>query len=250
MKIINSKIISEAIFNITNSIIFGATVVSSAAFFTWYGSAVKPIVFGSVVMAFSTLYTLLFSSQPNDSSVGFDKTEILKLVYETHDNLTPIIKELIDSLTNLKQKSQINSKFLIVSKFTDEICNFEQMIPNLVRSYRKGAKFLKDKAYQITTEIKNVEYKLNTSTGVTKETYEKVLEEKRQTLKEMQDIQDTLDQCESKLHYILSTLEKIEATVESSDLKDTITDEDTENINQQLESFSESIKDVVKLMKL
>ena len=250
MSKINVRTITDSIFNIPNAVIFGLTVIVSAFYFKVSGSMFKPMFFGIILMFFSTMYSLLFGKQIKAETTETNEAELNRLANETQDNLTPIIRGLISLLKNLKGKSRDNLKFLFVSNFLDEIYNFEQMIPKLVNNYRKGSSFLKEKKYLVSNEIKNLEYKLIASIGIARTTYEKALEEKRQTLNEMQGIEDTLDEFESKLHYILSTLEKIETTVESSDLKDEVTDEEAQNINQQLEAFSDSIKDVVKLMKL
>jgi len=240
--------ISGILFTPLNSVIIGATVIFSALNFTWYGEFLKPALFGGIVLSFSLLYSVFFATQTSQQQLN--ETEMIKLANERIDNLTPIIEKIITSLQNIKEKSKTDSKFLIITKFMDEISSFEEMIPKLIKSYRIGSAFLRDRRYQIETEIKNIEYKLPSITGVARETYEKTLVEKQQTMNEMTDIQNSLDECESKLHYILSTLEKIEAIMASSELNDAVSDQDAQDIGQQLEVFSSSIKDVVKLMKI
>jgi len=232
-----------------NSIIIGATVIFSALSFTWYGDFSKPFLFGSIILIFSVLYSVFFSSAES-SQENLNESEMHKLAHERNDNLTPVIEKIISSLQNIKEKSKNDSKFLIITKFMDEISTFEEMIPKLIKSYRSGSSFLRERRYQIQTEIQNIEYKLSSTTGIAKETYEKTLAEKQQTMNEMTAIQNSLDDCESKLHYILSTLQKIEAIIAASELNDVVSDEDAQNISQQLEVFSSSIKDVVKLMKI
>jgi len=240
--------ILNALFTPLNAVIIGATVIISALNYSWYGSFTKPAMFGFIVLLFPVLYSIFFTQQYSKDQLN--EEEMKRLANERIDNLTPILENIIASLHNIKEKSKNEKKFLIITRFMDEISSFEEMIPNLIESYRTGSAFLRERRYPIKMEIKNIEYKLPSMTGIAKETYEKTLAEKQQTINEMADIQNSLEGCESKLHYILSTLQKIEAIMASSELNDAISDEDAQDISQQLDVFSSSIKDVVKLMKI
>jgi len=240
--------ILNALFTPLNAVIIGVTVIISALNYFWYGSFAKPAMFGFIVLLFSVLYSLFFTERYSKDQLN--EEDMKKLANERIDNLTPILKNIIASLHSIKEKSKNESKFLIITRFMDEISGFEEIMPNLIESYRTGSAFLREHRYPIQMEINNIVYKLPSSTGIAKETYEKALAEKQQTMNEMTDIQNSLEGCESKLHYILSTLQKIEAIMASSELNDAISDEDAQDISQQLEVFSSSIKDVVKLMKI
>ncbi|HBY19411.1 MAG TPA: hypothetical protein DEG71_00040 [Clostridiales bacterium] len=245
-----NKLILNSIFNLTNSIILVLTIIISIIFQIEFKSASAPIILGGIFIVLSILYNLQINKRKLKSPNEYGAKQLRELASQKHDNLTPIIKKLVDTMERLKHKSQNNSKFLFVSKLVDDICDFERIIPILVENYRQGAKFLKQRSYKLSIEINNIESNLNSSTGTVKETYAKTLAEKKQANNEMHDIQNTLNECESKLHYILSTLQKIEATVESSDIKDNNTDQEMQEVSTQLEVFSESVKDVVTLMKI
>ena len=245
-----NKLILKSIFNLTNTIILVLTIIVSIIFQIEFNSASPPIILGGIFIVLSILYNFHINMRKLKSPNEYDAKHLRELASQKHDNLTPIIKKLVDTMERLKHKSQNNSKFLFVSKLVDDICDFERIIPILVENYRQGTKFLKQRSYKLSIEISNIEANLNSSTGTAKETYTKTLAEKKQANIEMHDIQNTLNECESKLHYILSTLQKIEATVESSDIKDNNTDQEIQEVSTQLEVFSESVKDVVTLMKI
>lgn len=238
----------DALLTPFNAVILGSTIIISALYFSWYGSFTKPAIFGAIILIFSVFYSMLFTEKPSQELL--DEIEMRKLANEKNDNLTPIIEKIITSLKSIKQKSKSNSKFLIITKFMDEISNFEEIIPKLIRNYRNGMAFIREHKCQVETEIKNLKYKHSSSSGAAKETYLKTLQEKEQTMLEMKDIQNGLDECESKLHYIYSTLQKIETIVASSEFDDAMTEQDAQDISQQLDVFSSSIKDVVKIMKI
>ncbi len=247
MKRIASKTILNSFFNIANFFIVSITLVLSAIADAQRSSI---IILGGILFFFSTMYAFFFSKQNKSLHEDSDPTEIDELAYEKHDNLTPVLKKLVKAMERLKQKSKDNPRFLMVSNFMDDVCNFEQMIPKLVNNYRKGKEFLKGRIYQTTTEISNLESKIAASSGTAKETYASSLEQKKQVLKEIEEIKSSLAECESKLHYMLSTLQQVETIVESSSLKNEISNQDIDNINVQLDVFSESMKDVMNIMKI
>ncbi len=239
---------SRAIFGTPNAVIIGGTVILSAIFLRGGKSAFPFVVMGAILLVFSILYGLIFkkNAEAIDES-SFDLKELNKV----RDNLTPVIKNIINVLNNLKQKSQDNSKFMIISRFMDEIVDFEETIPQIVRSYRKGAEFLHARDGRINSEVKSLQDKLRNATGDNaKAMYQKALDEKQQTLNEMLGIRSNLDECESKLHFILSALQRIETIIESSELQEKMSEEETQDLNQNVEAFSESIRDISKLMEL
>lgn len=239
---------SRAIFGTPNAVIIGGTVILSAIFLSRGKSAFPFVVLGAILLGFSILYSLIFkkNSDTIDES-SFDLKELSKV----RDNLTPVIKNIINVLNSLKKKSQDNSKFMIISRFMDEIVDFEETIPQIVHSYRKGAEFLRTRDGRINSEVKSLQDKLRNATGDNaKAMYQKALEEKQQTLDEMRSIKSNLDECESKLHFILSALQRIETIIESSELMEKMSEEETQDLNQNVEAFSESIRDISRLMKL
>lgn len=238
----------RAIFTIRNVIIIGGTAILSAIFFNRVKLAFSFVVIGAILLFFSILYNLV--SKKNSQMLDESNSE-LKELNKVRDKLTPVISNIIKVLTSLKQKSQDNSKFMIVSRFMEEIVDFEETIPQIVKSYRKGAEFLRGKDGRINSEIRSLQDKLRNATGDSaKEMYQKALDEKQQTLNEMISIKSNLDECESKLHFILSALQRIDTIIESSELKEAMSDEATRELNQNVEAFSESIRDISKLMKL
>lgn len=242
--------LTRSIFSIRNSVIFGGTVIASAFFYKVSGSFREPLILGIIMFLFSVFYALAFERGSKDREEEYGMNNINQL-FKVNDSLTPVIKKIVLSLRNLKKKSSENARFMIVERFMEDIVNFEHMIPKLVNSYRKAYGFVRGKDVLISNEIKNIQYKLQRSEGEkAKDIYNKALDEKKQTLEEIKEIKNTLDECESKLYFILSSLQKIETIIEGSELKDMASEEDNENISQQMEIFSESIRDVVKLMKL
>lgn len=243
----NFRRFSRAIFGTPNAVIIGATVILSAIFFKNGRLPIPVIVMGVILLFFSVLYRLIFKSNSD-----FDENTIdLKELSKVRDNLTPVIRSIVQVLTSLKKKSQDNDRFVIISRFMEEIVNFEEIIPEIVKSYRKGAEFLHGRDGRINSEVKTLQDKLRNATGDNaKAMYQKALDEKQQTLDEMMGIKGNLDECESKLHFILSALQRIETIIESSELKEKMSEEDTQDLNQNVEAFSESIKDISKLMDL
>lgn len=204
------------------------------------------LIAGGILFLFLFLVWLLTKK----NSDGIERSSLNELS-KVRDKLTPVIKNISQVLINLKRKSKDNSKFIIISRFMEEIVNFEEIIPGIVTSYRKSSEFLRGKEGRINSEISSLQIKLKNATGDNaKEMYKKTLEEKQHTLEEMTGITSNLDECESKLHFILSSLQRIEAIIEASELKDQMSDEETRDLNQNVEAFSESIRDISKLMKL
>lgn len=243
----NPRRFSRAIFGTPNAVIIAATVILSAVFFNNKKLVLSVIVMGVILLFFSVLYRLVSKSNSDYAENSLDLKELSKV----RDNLTPVIKNIVQVLTRLKKKSQDNSKFVIISRFMEEIVNFEYVIPEIVKSYRKGAEFLRGKDGRINSEIKTLQNKLRNASGDNaKAMYQKALDEKQQTLDEMMSIKSNLDECESKLHFILSALQRIETIIESSELKEKMSEEETQDLNQNVEAFSESIKDISKLMNL
>lgn len=240
----NQRRFFRAILSTPNTIIVIGSIILSITFRKSVGLI---LVVGGILLLFSILKGL-FSKKNSDV---FGESDELKELNKVHDNLTPIIKNIIKVLTSLKQKTKGNSKFVIVSRFMGEIVNFEQVIPEIVKSYRKSAQFLRGKDGRMNSEIRSLQDKLKNASGDNaRDTYQKALDEKQQTINEMAEIKRNLEECESKLHFILSSLQRIETIIESSELKEKMSDEDTQDLNQNVEAFSESIMEISQLMKL
>ncbi|MDP4180870.1 MAG: hypothetical protein Q8942_07235 [Bacillota bacterium] len=244
----NNNNFFDSVFNLKTALAFGIAVIMSAVSYSAFGSKAG-MVFGGLIFIFTVLYSVLFSGKEKIKKREVSYNDLRKLAYEARDRLTPILEKLVTVLNSIKAFN--GSKYLFISEFMTEVANFEEIIPNLVMSYRKGARFLANRDAQASTDIKSIEMKLNSSVSESvRQTYEKALQEKRQTLEELQHMRNNLEECESKLYYILSTLEKIETIIYSDELNDNMTDETSRNINQQLEIFSGSVKDIAKVMKL
>ncbi len=243
-----NKSFFDSILSLKTALAFGVAVIASAISLGRYNSPIGAVL-GGLVFLFTATYSVLFSEDNEPQIKEVDYNDFRKLAYESRDRLTPIIEKLGIVLNNIKSFDK--GKYQFITRFMSEIASFEELIPNLVLSYRKGARFLQNRDAQASTDIKSLEMKL--SSGISesaRQTYEKALAEKKQTLAELQHIRNNLDDCESKLYYILSTLEKIETIIYSDELSDNMSDQVSNNINQQLEIFSGSVKDIAKVMKL
>lgn len=233
----------RAILSKPNIVIALGAIILAAIF---RNIAVIILGLGGILFFFSFLVGLL--SGKNSEELG---SSSLNELCKVRDKLTPIIKNIDHVLTNLKRKSTDNSKYVIISRFMEEVVNFEAVIPDIVASYRKSSEFLRGKEGKIKSEISMLQNKLRNASGDSaKETYQKALEEKQRTLEELAGIKSNLDECESKLHFILSSLQRIEAIIEASELKEQMSEEENRDLNQNVEAFSESIRDISKLMEL
>jgi len=243
-----NKSFFDSILSLKTVLAFGIAVIASAISLGSYKNPAGALI-GGVVFLFAATYSVLFSEDEESQIQETDYNDLRRLAYDSRDRLTPIINKLGIVLKSIKSFDK--DKYLFIRRFMSEIASFEELIPNLVASYRKGSMFLQNRDAQTSTDIKSLEMKLNS--GISESirlTYEKALLEKKQTQAELQHIRNNLDDCESKLYYILSTLEKIETIIYSDELRDNISDEASKNINQQLEIFSESVKEITKVMKL
>ena len=233
----------RAILSKPNLIIATGTIALAVIF---HKISVLILILGGILFLISFLAGLL--SKKNSDEL---ENNTLKELNKVRDKLTPVIKNISQVLINLKRKSKDNSKFVIISRFMEEVVDFETIIPGIVASYRKSSEFLRGKEGRINSEISSLQNKLRSASGDNaKEMYQKALEEKQRTLEEMTGIKSNLDECESKLHFILSSLQRIEAIIEASELKEQMSDEETRDLNQNVEAFSESIRDISKLMEL
>ena len=61
----------------------------------------------------------------------------------------------------------------------------------------------------------------------------------------MEKIRSILDENESRLHYILGTLQKIQVIIEADGLDDGVNNEDMNDLNVHLETFSENLKNIM-----
>jgi len=242
----------DSILSLKTTFAFCIAVLASAISLGIYKNPAGALI-GGLIFLFAATYSVLFSEEESQKKEVNNKelynNDLRRLAYESRDRLTPIIDKIGIVLSSIK--SFDNDKYLFISRFMSEATRFEELIPNLVASYRKGSLFLQNRDAQTSIDINSLEMKLNSAKSESvRLTYEKALSEKRQILAELQHIRNNLDDCESKLYYILSTLEKIETIIFSDELSDNMSDEASKNINQQLEIFSGSVKDIAKVMKL
>ena len=130
----------------------------------------------------------------------------------------------------------------------EEILDFEAIIPGIVANYRKSSEFLRGKEGRIKSEISSLQNKLRSVSGDNaKETPESPWGEAAY-FRKMTGIKSNLDECESKLHFILSSLQRIEAIIEASNWKEQMSDEEIES-KPECEAFSKH-RDISKLMDL
>ncbi|HEY9062883.1 MAG TPA: hypothetical protein VIO64_20665 [Pseudobacteroides sp.] len=238
----------NALLNLRSAAAFGVAVIATGVSYRFYNSPAGALLGGLIFLVVAT-YSVLFSEEKEPQKKEQDYNDFRELANESRDRLSPIIEKLGVVLGNIKLLDR--GKYQFIAKFMSEIAVFEELIPNLVMSYRKGIRFLASRDAQATTDIKSLEMKLNSGVSESaRQTYGKAISEKKQILSELKHIRNNLDDCESKLYYILSTLEKIETIIYSDELRDNISDETSKNINQQLEIFSGSVRDIAKVMKL
>lgn len=231
--------------NERNTIILLLGILLTGVFFIRYDNIIKPIVLTAMMLSFSVLYPIIFYSAGNvDNKLGSGL-----FANERVDEVNNVVHRINKSIRYIKSRTEDNSRLTIVSRFMDEINEFEDAIPELVEDYKRGLGFIQ-KNNTITKEILSLEKKVTIVKGTAREIYQKALNEKRSTLQEIENIKTYLDESESKLHYILSTLQKIEAIVEATEFEHELSDEDMGNLNTHLETFSESLKGVIHSMKL
>jgi hypothetical protein len=238
----------NALLNWKSAIAFGAAVVAMAVSYGFYNNPMGAVL-GGVIFLITATYSVLFSEEKEIKKKESDYNDFRRLAYGSRDRLTPVIEKLGIAINNIKFFD--SNKYQFISKFMTEVAVLEELIPNLVMSYRKGVRFLANRDAQATTDIKSLEMKLNSGISENaRQTYKKAISEKKQILSELQHIRNNLDDCESKLYYLLSTLEKIETIIYSDELSDSLSDQASKDVNQQLEILSESVRDIAKAMKL
>jgi hypothetical protein len=226
-------------------ILFGI-IFTVAYSYTLYFSF-KPIIFTLILLAVSISYSGIFDRYQYLAAQKISK--VVNAIDKSY-SIDSYVEAIEKSIKILKLKSKENKKYLIISKFMDEIVEFEKVLPTLVENYKRGKNYLDENGALIEAEVKDIEKKFNSAGGEAKVIYEKALNEKHQALNEIEDIKSSVNETESKLAYMLSTLQKIEACIESSELEDALNDEDTVNLNSNLEVFSETIKDTINKMKI
>lgn len=232
--------------NSRNIAIFFCGLILTAVFYIRYGIITKPLVFVGVILSFSILYSVLFNSRDT-----YISNETKEGNYESGKcgSIDAIVNRINRSVKSIKLKSRDKAKFMVVSKFMGEMDEFEGVVPQLVEDYKNGVGFVR-KNSTLKDEIREIEFKINNAKGSAREIYEKTSKEKLAAMQEIENIKTSLEESESKLHYILSTLQKVEAILEASELDEGLSDEDSSNLNTHLETFSESLKDVIGSMKL
>lgn len=232
---------SKWFFIVRNIIITLLGMALTGYFYLRFGDLVKPLVFTVVVLAFSMLHSILFSG---NGSYKFNKNLSIK-----YDEMNDLVEKINDSVKTLRSRSKDNSRLLLISQFMDTIDEFEDAIPELIKDYRKGLAYTHNNL-TIQEEVAELEKKAAKAKGSAKQIYEKALIEKRTTVNEIENINNSLEESESRLHLMLSTLQKIQAIVEVTELDDELSDEDATSLNTHLESFSENLKDVIRTIKL
>lgn len=232
--------------NIRNLILLVFGLLLTGVFYIRYGSIIKPLVFTAVILSLSLLYSLLFNKSNTDERPAFMEDSF---TYIRKDDIERIAERINKLIRSIKSRSRENERLTIVARFMSELDEFEDAVPELAANYKKSFAYAQRSA-SIEQELDELERKAVKAKGSARQIYEKALNEKRLTLHEIQNIKSSLDESESRLHYILSTLQKIEAIVEAAGLNDELSDDDMESLNTHLETFSESLKDVISSMKL
>ncbi len=232
---------SKWFFNIRNLIITLLGTGLTGYFYIRFGDLVKPLVFTAVVLAFSMLHSILFGN--NGSNIHN------KQVTNKYEEINELVEKINDSIKALKDRSKDNRSLLLISQFMDTIDEFEDAIPELIKDYKKGLAFIHNNL-TFQEEVNELEKKAVRAKGSAKQIYEKALIEKRITINEIENINNSLEESESRLHLMLSTLQKIQAIVEVTELDNELSDENATNLNTHLESFSENLKDVIRSIKL
>ncbi|MCX7748716.1 MAG: hypothetical protein N2645_17800 [Clostridia bacterium] len=212
-----------------------------------YGNVFKPMIFTGVILFFSFVYTDMFKRpQRKMEFKNLDNVVSMRGSYA----ISSIISKINNSISVIKEKSQNDMKFRIVSRFINEINEFERTIPKLTEAYKRAQYYTSGKTPLLEYEINEIVRKMFNTSETAKKTYEKALKEKQAALLEIERIKAYLDETESKLYYIASILQKIEAIIESAEINERLTDEDLCKLNTQLETFSESLKDILKSIRL
>jgi hypothetical protein len=239
--------IRKLFFNSRNLAIIICGIIFTAVYSDALYFNLKPIIFTLILLILSILYSGIFDRY--QYLVTQKVSDVVNTVKDTYE-IDTYVAAIEKAIKILKAKSKENKKYLIISKFMDEIEEFEQVLPMLVENYKRGKSYLEKNGALIESEVKAIEKKCEKAKGEAKTIYEKALNEKRLTLNEIENIKASVDETESKFEYMLSTLQKIEAYIESSELGDALNDEDAVNLNSNLEIFSETIKDTIKKMKI
>lgn len=227
-----------------NMIITLCGMVLTAFFYIRYGAIVKPLVFTAVVLSFSMLHAILFNK--SETTYKLDNGNNMD---EKLENVNLLVDKINQSIKSIKDRSKANSRLILVTKFMDTIEEFEDVLPDLIKDYKRGAEFAYKNA-SIHEEMMELEKKTMKAKGSAKQIYEKALNENRSTMQEIENIKNSLEESESKLYYMLSTLQKIEAIIEVTELDAELSDENTDSLNTHLETFSENLKDVIRSIRL
>jgi hypothetical protein len=215
-----------------------------AVFNNLYGNIIKPAIFVLILLSVSLLYKIIFKTNSNGGSI---QEPVMK--ERPGDKVDNLVSKINDVLKSIKEKAKEDTKFMVISSYISEIHEFEKVIPMLYEAYKKG-KHLVYSNQNVYAEFGEIEEKLKTATGGAKNVYQMTLEEKRKTLNEVESIKSNTDEIESKLYYIFTILQKIETTIDSADINEQLTDKDMTELNTQLEVFSDSVKDIIKSVKV
>lgn len=230
-------------FNMRNALIISVGIIFALTYAFVNNNIILPTVMTSVALAVSSLYSVLTISPKGGKSNSRSETK------NRLDNTNSVVREINDSIKSIKTKSRQNDNYLFISKFFEDIEEFENVIPSLVEDYKDGLEYI-NKNSGISKDIDRLKEKIASAKGKTSDTYEKALQEKLITLHEMDNIKSYLEESESRLQYILGTLQKTEAIMASSELNSSLNDEDATNLNYHMESFSDNFKSVIKSIKL
>ncbi len=234
---------------VRNFLICIGCAVLTVVFYGKYGSFDKPLMFSAIVGVLMILYYALFEKKGVERQSS-ENIEYKFVKASSSDSVDDIANKIKGVIKKIKAKAEDETKFMVVSRFMSEINEFEVTIPKLVSAYKRGKKYIDENIHAVNREMGEIEHKYNSSSGAAKEIYEKTLREKQATVAEIENIKSNLDETESKMYYIFTTLQKIETTIESVELKDTLSDKEVSDLNGQLELFSSGFKDIVNSMKL
>jgi hypothetical protein len=153
--------------------------------------------------------------------------------------ITPILNDINSTINKLNTISK-KKNILIYESFSNEIKNYKNSVNEILENYISCQTFL-DKHKYINKEIEELEKNIILYDVNEQQYYRKILCVKKATLKELFEINKTIKNSELKLTYILSCLQNIEAIFEKNNLRTELESDETEDLNNYIESFKESI---------
>ncbi len=221
------------IFNLRNLILFIGGITLTIVYNIFCGNLFKPLMFTSIVMLFSVTYDLIFP--PDDA----DKvTAKLKEV----DSLK---KEIDNKIRTIKMKSKSNKSYLFTYKYLQEINNLGEQVSTYYSEFKNTTIFIGNKIEILIRDIDNINNMLENCNEKEKDTYLKILNEKMELKQELESMIAIANQRKILLQHIMSSLEKMEAVIESNKLNSDIGN-DICDLSSNLSGFTNDLKSVSK----